>query len=379
MKELKLFIYLIFSCMFLAGCTAKEEEDILEPGNLISLKISVAMPEMTGTSTGRTVEDYYDPNGASISNNEKMQSLRIVIVRPDGIVEHNRFINFYGHAYDWYGYEEFKVVRGEKKTVYLFVNEKSTQYYLPNASDASNFKEVILGANADGDSNFIRIGEKFPTGDLERLLVKTEKNDEVMNDRPLPMSESHSIPAMTQDTEMTLFVARAAVKFTYVIKNNDPDHRNLVFSKLTIDKMSRMEYYMPKNTVYSFDKNTLPQGEEFYEIESYDVPNVANNDYYIFSRNVGDVQVDFGKEVAVDSFYLLEGKYDVDNNPETENYQTTVTLNGVDLTGYYNVSKQLPRNTHVVVYIEVGKDYELNCVVDVRPYTEVVLEPGFGQ
>lgn len=374
MKELKFFIISILACLFFVGCTAKEEDEVLEPSQLISLRINVAMPEMAGTS-GRAIEDFYDPN-ASIHNNEKMQTLRIVIVRPDGIVEHNRFIDFYGQAYDWYGYEEFKVIRGEAKTVYLFVNETSTKYYLPGTG-TSTFKEVTLGPDNNGDSNFIRVGEQFPKDDIQQLLIKMEDDRGVM-EQPLPMSECHSIPVLNENTEVTLFVARAAVKFTYVIKNNDENNRNIVFSRLTIDKLSRLEYYLPKNTVYSFDKNQLPQGQESYEIESYDVPNVANNDYYTFTRDVEGVEVSYDNEVAVDSFYLLEGQYNEDNNDETPNYQTTVTLNGIDFTGYYNVSQKLPRNTHVVVYITVGNNYEIDCVVDVRPYTEVVLEPGFG-
>ena len=37
----------------------------------------------------------------------------------------------------------------------------------------------------------------------------------------------------------------------------------------------------------------------------------------------------------------------------------------------------LPRNTHVVVNVTINEQ-DIDCVVDVRPYTEIELEPDFG-
>ena len=75
---------------------------------------NVADSPMPGT---RAAEDAL-PAG----NNEKINTLRIVIVRPDGIVEYNRFISL-SSAVDSYGDEKFEVLGNEKKRIYLFVNE----------------------------------------------------------------------------------------------------------------------------------------------------------------------------------------------------------------------------------------------------------------
>ena len=53
-------------------------------------------------------------------------------------------------------------------------------------------------------------------------------------------------------------------------------------------------------------------------------------------------------------------------------------MNGVYLEGELdNLLDKLPRNTHVVVYITIT-DKELEFEVNVEPYREVELKPGFG-
>lgn len=79
---------------------------------------------------------------------------------------------------------------------------------------------------------------------------------------------------------------------------------------------------------------------------------------------------------ALEPFYLLEGKY-LDSS-DARNYSMSVTLDGTQYSAYFPDVASLPRNTHVVVVITIGT-YGLNWSVDVFPYGEVILNPGFGQ
>lgn len=361
------YLFILFttiSALLLTSCQSGSDAD--EPRPEAEFKLSVALADMSRNGITRSVENFYDPSGAAISDNEKMQTLRIIIVRKDGTVEHNRYIDFSNHPSIWYGQEQFKVERGEDKEVYLFVNENSTTYY------ESTGKTVVLSNN-----NFIREGSTFPTDIIKNLTVKTTINDEVLSG-PLPMCEHHTIKAEALGRDTTLFVTRAATKFTYVINNNLD--KTISWSGLTIDKVSRKEYYLPNNTTYTFTKDE--KGEIISGVvEDYNVATIQNNEHYTFRRTFDAISVAKGEEKALEPFYLLESKYtDSTSSDPKLNYKTSITLDGITLESKYlpNLS-QLPRNSHVVVYITIGKGYEISCTVDVRPYGEIILEPGFGQ
>lgn len=58
-------------------------------------------------------------------------------------------------------------------------------------------------------------------------------------------------------------------------------------------------------------------------------------------------------------------------------YLLTLGVNGTELKSYLPNLPQLPRNTHVVVNITIN-EHAMDCIVDVRPYTGITLEPDFG-
>ncbi|MGN0230825.1 MAG: hypothetical protein ACI4A8_01305 [Muribaculaceae bacterium] len=361
----RLFIlFTTISVLLLTSCQSGSDAD--EPRPEARFKLSVALADMSRNGITRSVDDFYDASGAAITDNEKMQTLRIVIVRADGTVEHNRYLDFHSRPAIWYGEEEFKVERGEDKEVYLFVNENNSTYY------ESTGLTVALS-----DNNFIREGATFPTDRVKNLTVKTTSNTDVLSG-PLPMCEHHTIKAEALGRDTTLFVTRAATKFTYVIKNELD--KTINWSALSLDKVARKEYYLPNNTTYTFTKDA--SGEIIKgEVENYEVATIQNNEHYTFTRSFDAISVAKGEEKALESFYLLESKYDdPDTTDPSLNYKTSITLDGIDFDSRYltNLS-QLPRNSHVVVYITVKNDYQISCTVDVRPYGEIILEPGFGQ
>lgn len=310
---------------------------------------NVADSPMPGT---RAAEDAL-PAG----NNEKINTLRIVIVRPDGIVEYNRFISL-SSAVDSYGDEKFEVLGNEKKRIYLFVNE-GTEIKTAEGT----MRKVV-----DYDLAAIKEGERFPAADISGLRIRLEDNTEQLAG-PLPMSECHDITVGGTDSRHELFVTRAAVKFSFNITNNSG--RNIVLKGLTIARMAKEEYYLPKNTIYN---DVVIDGVDCKEITSYDVPSDAG--YYEYGSDKGlSETLSAGSKVSLSPIYLLEGKYTAVD--DERNYSMKIFFDGMELGDWFPKLSRLPRNTHVVVNITIGKT-AVDWDVDVLPYIPVDLDPEFG-
>jgi hypothetical protein len=267
----------------------------------------------------------------------------------------------------------FKVVGPEQKKVYLFVNENSV-------------KEDVTGATTktvNYNFNTLEVGKKFPADEIADLKISlfdsydTVPCEENLATASLPMSECHTVQMPAKDHHVDLYVTRAAVKFTYLFDNQTSHPYTL--SQLTISKGSRLEYYMPQIT-YTGDPFTND-----FAVENYKVPNNFTNDYYIFGRFApgdGSLVLPARKVTPLPSFYLLEGKYEdpkkvVDSNGKQLNYSMSATLDGVIHESYFPDVPWLPRNTHVVTVITIS-DHDVKWTVDVYPYGEYWLNPGFG-
>ena len=98
-----------FACSPAVDCNVAGDA----PG-FVNLDISVVLSDVSDALTKADDKD-------AANDNEKMQSLRIVIVRPDLTVEANRRINL--KAVLNHEEEYFKVAANERKMIYLFVNE----------------------------------------------------------------------------------------------------------------------------------------------------------------------------------------------------------------------------------------------------------------
>ena len=337
----------------LVGAACGQEPAILadDDPTTVNLSLEVALAD--------DPDSYAAPTG----DHEKMQTLRIVVVRPDGTVEANRYIEI-TDAVIRYGYETFEVVAREEKRIYLFANENDTRL-VDDGSPVADAWEFFRA---------IRPGQKFPAERIAGLTVELDGGSEQLVG-PLPMNECHTVQVGAEDKEESLFVTRAAVKFTFRIVNRSTERRQL--TGLAIEKMAPREYYLPRNAVYDADR----------AIVSYDTPTLADDDFYRFTLAADALPVDLppaGDDASapaiaeLDPIYLLEGKYaDPD---DTRNYRIALSLDGYDglLTGYLDNLPALPRNTHAVINVTVGAGSELSCTVDVVPYGEVVLEPDFG-
>lgn len=339
---------------------------------LSELSISVSVSNTPAMPTKAVTIDPNDYIGA-LNDGEKIQTLRIVIVRENGVIEHNRYLNFYGdvqRAYTEVSNIIFKVYGPETKEVYLFVNENTLQ-----ATVSGGTKKLV-----EYDFDALTPGSSFPEDEISALLVTLNQNDEEVP-LALPMSEHHTVEMPANDYHADLYVTRASTKFTYIFDNQS--NVDLSLEGLTISKASRKEYYMPR-VEYSGD----PLAGDAYSVSDYQVPNVENNEYYVFRKTYqGGVSIPANtvtSKLADGSpinLYLLEGKY-TDAASDGKNYSMSVTLNGTVYSSYFPELPQLPRNTHVVVLIsfkDYGTGMDVQWTVDVYPYEEVWLEPGFGQ
>lgn len=356
------FVMLVMAC----GCFSIDRESY---GVMSELTVSISISNTPGLPVDPQTkaidpDDYVGP----VHDGEKIQTLRIVIVRPDETIEHNRFMDFQGvinRAYMQVSDVTFKVLGPEKKKVYLFVNENSVKEGVSGSVKIVNY-----------DFNSLAIGKVFPTKEIANLKITLNEDTETLPcdasdvSSSLPMSECHEVDMPDHDYSADLYVTRAAVKFTYIVDNQSSEPYSL--SQLTIDKGSNIEYYMPQITYSSSSKN------DGFSVTDYEVPNIENNNYYTF-RLFGEADVPVvlpaKNQTKLDSFYLLEGKYT--DSADTRNYSMTATLDGITYESYFPDVPWLPRNTHVVTVITI-KEHAVTWTVDVWPYGEYWLNPGFG-
>lgn len=367
-RTVRHIIALAFLWMAAAGCNIWSGYGPEDGMSELSISVSVSNTPAMPTKVTINSNDYI----GALNDGEKIQTLRIVIVRENGVIEHNRYMDFYGdieRAYTEVNNIIFKVYGPEKKEVYLFVNENTLQTALSGVT-----KKLV-----EYDFDVLTPGSVFPEDEISSLLVTMNQNDEEVP-LALPMSEHHTIMMPANDYHTDLYVTRASTKFTYIFDNQS--NVDLALEGLTISKSSRKEYYMPRIT-YTAD----PLINTEYSVSDYEVPNVENNEYYVFQKTYQDVSIP-AKTITSTladgspiNLYLLEGKY-TDAASAGKNYSMSVTLNGTVYSSYFPELPQLPRNTHVVVLIsfkDYGTHVDVQWTVDVCPYEEVWLEPGFGQ
>lgn len=358
--------------VLLCGCSIYQNGDDMPETEAAKVKLTIGVQLTDGAaflgmqSRGSLAE--------AVSDGEKMQTLRIIIVRPDGTVEHNRYYDFHQVPSTYFGTAQFEVVGGETKKVYLFANENTT------------FTTGHKVANYDFAS--IEVGEAFPTDDITGQSIETsliEVNDALTQiAQPLFMSECHSVDVPEkQDKSVELIIVRAAVKFTFRIINesNEP----LELNQLTISKLARREYLLPNGVVYDTELSEEDNSTYITYIKSYNVPMVGNNEHYNFKANydltVPAKTLTGNGELLLDPIYLLESNYDDDPNTEGRNYKISLTIGDETYeNGYFDNLEALPRNTHVVVDVKLNSELEnFNCEVRVYPYGEYWLNPDFGQ
>lgn len=344
-----------------------------EAAENVVLGINVVVGETPegAEAVSRTFADSEDGTFENpVAEYEKLKTLRVIIVRPDGTVEHNRYVSFdIATGQIIRDNLDFVVKSGETKRIYLFGNEEAVEY---------NFT-----------SDAIPVGSVFPVKAVENVTIKFPEgslppvnNGQTSLTRTyIPMSECFYVkidtPMSEEDRHIsrTLFITRSLIKFSFSVKNAVPYEIRSKLTAISISGLADRSFYLPNNTLYDPPKDQPSDyslGGRY--ITSFRMPDGFGTTECKFPV-LPAFDPDASDELTFDSYIYL---------PETKtrgNYQLRLLFDNQilsDALGHKSLDiRDIPRNTHVKVNITLkGSIYDVE--VQMVPYTSVGLTPDFG-
>lgn len=366
---------------FMVACSSQEEslpEDISEA----TLYLNIEPVGLTRAGT------------ATLPDNEKMHSVRVIVLHENGTVEHNKFYSLDGAQVQ--RAILLKVTPNEKKKIYLFANEESVTAVEGvagvNSTLSAFFHTYVEGMSGFEDAvNGLYFAPDYSAG------------------KPIPMSSMYEIDFPEKGNfDGVFYVVRVATKFTVNFKNWRGE-------EVTVENFS-IESHADKNFlmahVNSYPDTQNPETNQPYPTwidwlkavsdASNEDSDAATNrfgwltDYRLPEQTTAKVYTHEGLKIGkptvnidypdnsepgvanvVPVFYLPESK-NLKAGATEQEYILTIKIAGRAETFVCKLDKlkALFRNTHLVVNITMYNSNEI--VVDVIPYSEVNLEPGFG-
>ena len=372
-----------FALPFMVACSSQEES---LPDNVEEAVLCLNI-EPIGQTRASTAE---------LPDNEKMHSVRVVVLDKNMTIEHNKY----------YGLEDaqdrkfitLKVKPNEKKMIYLFANEESVSsvggVIIPGGGTAL---AAFFNSYKVGDSNFnVEVDKLYFTPDYT-------------NGNPIPMSSMYEIDIPEKGViEETFYVVRVATKFTVNFFNWRVEDETV--ENFSIESHADRNFLMAHVSSYPDTQNPETNQkyptwidwlkavsdasnvdsdaatEEFGWLTDYRLPEQTTAKVYTHEGlKIGKPTVDIEKPdnsepgVASDVpvFYLPESK-NLKAGATEQEYILTIKIAGraEPFVCKLDKLKALFRNTHLVVNITMYNSNEI--VVDVIPYSEVILEPDFG-
>lgn len=374
-----------FTLPFMVACGSQEESfppDVTETAET-TLLLNIATLEGSRAET------------AELPDNEKMHSVRIIILHSDGTVEHNKFYALDGpmaqHSI------LLKVASDESKKVFLFANEESVDAVEGNGSIGGSLSS-FLDSYREGSSGF------------ESAVNSLYFAPDYTGGKNIPMSSFYVVEMPGQGTiEKTFYVVRVATKFTVNFLNwrgedvrvenfSIASHADKNYLMAHVDDSQQNRDLLNGKTWIEWLKDVSDASSEndSYEtteavgwLKDYRLPESANMTvtYTHGTVTIGKPKVDInnpsnskpGVAQNIPFFYLPESKNIKAGATDGEQeYQLTIKIDGRDETFVSTLPhlKALFRNTHVLVNITLYKTLEIE--VDVIPYSEVILDPSFG-
>lgn len=368
-----------FALPFMVACSQEESM----PDNIAEAALYLNVEPIVQSKAG----------GEELPDNEKMHSVRVIVLHADGTVEHNQYYSLENTEIN--KYILLKVRPNEKKKIFLFANEESVS--------------AVEGVTGAGQtlSDFFKsytVGAKGFEAAVNSLYFAPDYS----NGKPIPMSSVYEINFPEKGNfDGKFYVVRVATKFMVNFMNWRGE--KVTVKKFTISKYADKNYLMA-HVNDSEDNRQLFNGKTWIEWLT-DVSNASSeNDDYATTEAAGWLkdyelpeQADKGKTYTHGEFIVGLPTVDIDNPdnskpgvaknipvfylPESMNrktgsteqeYTLTIDIDGVTETFVCKLPnlKALFRNTHVVVDITMNKSNEIT--VDVIPYTEVILDPSFG-
>lgn len=381
-------VCLAFATMLVLSCSGDNYAG--EPAPDAPVTLGVRLSVVDGASRA----------GGAADGIDRVEQLRIVILRQDGTVEVNRLVDFtYASVEDYKGY--FKVKSGEDKTIYAIANPGSTGF---------DFADYPEGATGMGEA-------------LESWAYTFDAA------KPIAMSDSRVIAKeqliADQRTEVELSLVRVATKFTVEITNSRFDE--VTVKGFSVSSLNDKHYLMPhftgtdgchiindkglsgfdfgdKTEMHWSDWLALAVDESQQKpddvtladkrgwIMKYALPSGAAHTQRDFELPDNPVMQPDGK-LTLPTQYFGESRYGIlsestfGNGAAAEyeqSYRFTLALSSTDSREdktFEDVKlpnlRALFRNTHVRVHLTLLQDRVL-CYVSVVPYVVITLNPGFG-
>lgn len=328
----------------------------------------------------------------NIPEEEKMRTLRIVILHPDGTVEHNEHIDFGTMAQTQY-VQFLPVKPNEKKTIYLLANEESV----------SELNNKELNTFTPGSSGF-----KTKVDDLAFVPDYTGS--------PVPMTSKYELEINKEAQICQFYLVHAATKFTFRFKNmrNGP----VTVNSITVSAIADRMYLMPhkQNQTMDFEEadgsitplywidwlqrvseesqanpdnptNMNLAGERGW-IMDYDIPGGATHKSVTRTTNLQVPKATIvGQTITpgtaeYPSFYLPESKkLEKTDNGAYSPQSYTMTINLKDnynknqtFTLAFDNLKALFRNTHVVANVELSEKVTVTMEYTVCPWLDRTID-----
>lgn len=370
-----------FTLPFMVAC--RREESLPDNDAEVTLYLNIGPIGQTRAGT------------AGLPDNEKMHSVRVIVLHNDGKVEHNRHFSLENALAE--KTILLKVTPNEKKKIFLFANEKSVSSVEGVTVEGENKTlTAFFNSYTEGMSGF--------EDEVNELYFAPDYSVE----EPIPMSSMYEIDFKEGREDYQFYLVRVATKFTV-------NFFNWRGEEVTVENFS-IESHADKNFlmahVNSYPDTQNPETNQKYPtwidwlkavsdasnedsdaatnrfgwLTDYELPEQSTTTIYTHGKvTVGKPTVDIdnpdnskpGVASVVPVFYLPESK---NLKAGTTDQEYTLTL---DIAGRaepfvckLDKLKALFRNTHLVVNITMYNSNEI--VVDVIPYSEVNLEPEFG-
>lgn len=377
-----------FTLPFMVACSS-QEESLPETAMEATLYLNIATIGQTRAST------------AELPANEKMQSVRIIVLHADGTVEHNRHFPLEGAQAQ--KTILLKVRPNENKKIFLFANEESVS--------TVEVKGVTVEGENQALTDFFDSYTEGMSG-FEDAVNNLYFEPKYTNETPIPMSSMYEIDFKEGYEERTFYVVRVATKFTCRFKNFRSGA--VTVNSISVSDIANDSYLMAhkQNQTMQFTeednsisdlfwidwlKKVSDESQEYPEdktladkrgwIMDYDIPGNAvqapagptNLNMSVPKATDADVNQEQG---TLYIFYLPESKNLITPTDTYGEQQYEMTLGLTDEYGEqksfnfaFDNLKALFRNTNAVIDIIM---YDREVVVDVIPYSEVVFEPEFG-
>lgn len=368
-----------FTLPFMVACSSSQE-DLLPENTEAVLYLNI---EPIGQTRAGTAE---------LPDNEKMQSLRIVVLHEDMTVEHNRHYRIES-AQDR-KLVMLKVAPNEKKKIYLFANEESV----------SGIESVTIPGGGRTLTGFFK---SYPEGTSG---FETAVNDlyfapDYSDGKAIPMSSVYEIDFKEGREDHIFYLVRIATKF--MINFTNWRGEDVKVNSLSIEKHADKNFLMahvgnyPLSNQYSAwidwlkavsdasNENSDAATEKFGWLTDYELPETEPNTSTYTHEPVIVKGATMNQDNPADSkpgkaenapvFYLPESKNTKKGVTDGEQeYTLTIGIEGMDKPFVQKINnlKALFRNTSLVVNITMYHNLELS--VDVIPFTSVPLEPDFG-